>query len=147
MLMERQHIDDRTQQEGFERKCAHYLERYFYLLLFNSYLSTQKLNDLDLTFTEWVKSKSEVATLINQLHSKPRQGLKIVLPHEVPAPRHEQTSHLGSSEDEIQQAIIDRVGDVLCTNTILKSDHFPGCQRKGSTSSRLIVICFDLSLL
>jgi len=89
------------------------------------------LNDLDLTFTEWVKSKSEVATLINQLHSKPRQGLKIVLPHEVPAPRHEQTSHLGSSEDEIQQAIIDRVGDVLCTNTILKSDHFPGCQRKG----------------
>jgi hypothetical protein len=34
-------------------------------------------------------------------------------------------------EEEIRQAIMDRTGDVLVTNTILKADHFPGCQRKG----------------
>ncbi len=150
MAREKKYTEDRTQQETFDRMCTNYLERYFYLLLFNSYLSTQTAAGFPLVFTEWVKTKSEIATLTHQMHANPQQAVKIVLhdqlqPTEAPAGsaatadeaeadqknKGLETASQAQRESEIRQAIIDRTGDVLVTNTILKADHFPGCQRKG----------------
>jgi hypothetical protein len=126
--------------------CANYLERYFYLLLFNSYLSTQTLAGFPLAFTEWVKTKSEIATLTHHMHAKPQQALKLVLHEDLlvvqptsGAEASAVSSSLASATtatastggESAEQAIVDRTGDVLVTNTILKADHFPGCQRKG----------------
>lgn len=142
MIRERKSIGDRTQQEGYERMCSNYLERYFYLLVFNSYLAAQQSSDPStfLTFTQWIKTKSEIATLLHHMHANPQQALKIVLPSEQPSPALLPDEEEGKAkeidentrrENEVKQVILDRTGDVLVTNTILKADHFPGCQRKG----------------
>jgi hypothetical protein len=155
MAREKKYTDDRTHQESFERMCANYLERYFYLLLFNSYLSTQTVAGFPLAFTEWVKTKSEIATLTHHMHANPQQALKLVLHEDLlviqptsGAEASAVSSSLASAtaadtlqggesveklkrESEVQQTIVDRTGDVLVTNTILQADHVPGCQRKG----------------
>lgn len=154
MTRERKATEDRTQQESFERMCVYYLERYFYLLAFNGYLATlSQLKDADtstFTFTEWTKSKSEIATLVHQMHSNPQQALKIELPSDPQLPAIPLSQNINETEtlliadenlrreNEIKRVILDRTGDVLVTNTILKADHFPGCQRKGCLEERML---------
>lgn len=147
MIRERQSTEDRAQQESFERMCSNYLERYFYLLVFNSYLATitlqQDSGSPSLAFTEWVKTKSEISTLLHHMHANPQRSLKIALYPDDPAIDFAAEAGPGDQpdedlrrENEMKKVIIDRTGDVLVTNTILKADHFPGCQRKGAVFCR-----------
>ncbi len=125
---EKTELRDRSEQETNDRRYSHYLERYFYLLLFNAYLSVNINNDCQIKFTEWVRTqKSEVITLLNHMQTNPRNALKIVEDDEIEVVVEKQTE-----EQEERRVIINRTGDVLLTNTILKADHFPGCQRKGT---------------
>ncbi len=106
---------------------THHDARYFSLLLFNAYLSEQVFEGLKLKFSEWSKTKPEIATLALQIKKNTSQALKIA--SSANFDKEESSDNATMKKDE--QVVVDRDGDVLVTGTILKSDHFPSMQRQG----------------
>lgn len=140
----RQAIDDWKQKAAVAvdpneaRKCLRKgiaaLRRYCLLLLFQAYLDE---NDPDQeaqlmeTFAEYLGRHPEFEKLLLELeHNRKLETLEI--DHE---------KKLGDEEghaltSEVASVIKDRRGNVLAAMTILKYDHFPGCQ-KMSLAERL----------
>eukprot|EP01119_Soliformovum_irregulare_P014208 TRINITY_DN3878_c0_g1_i1.p1 TRINITY_DN3878_c0_g1~~TRINITY_DN3878_c0_g1_i1.p1 ORF type:complete len:1108 (-),score=338.31 TRINITY_DN3878_c0_g1_i1:397-3720(-) len=107
------------EEEGsrdFLRRIEGFIQRYFSLILFDSYASSQlkgiKEGDKYIPFSEWYASRPEIMTISRELHENPAKAFQTF------------------SDSKMSWEVINsRHGDVMGVNTILKSDHFPGCQR------------------
>ncbi|EFN52818.1 hypothetical protein CHLNCDRAFT_26452 [Chlorella variabilis] len=101
--------------------CLEYLERYFTLICFASYISGAHFppaSPASLTFGEWLGARPELRSILERLlRYNPAAALG-----------------LNNAEQESHAALISqRGGSVLGAYAILKEDHFRGCQ-----SSRLV---------
>lgn len=126
--------DPNTQRKAI-RKGIVALKRYAILILFQGYLSTYRRGNfpdeaflgsriplLPETFHQWLQRHQEFSPLLEELDRK--NSLDdlaeeyLLLPEQGPA-----------LSSEVLEVIAHRRGQVLAAMTILKYDHFPGCQK------------------
>ena len=118
-------------EEGFKRKRAikrglECLKRYFFLIAFESYLfhirKTPKPDTVNDTFGDYFYQHKEFQTMLDEITN---MQLEALIPMKVEPPTSENTEFI---------CIVNfRRGSVLGPQTILKSDHFPGCQKMSLT--------------
>lgn len=104
------------------KRALKHLERYFLLICFQAYLDSVSPQDFvestrPRTFKSWMAHHAEFATLRSDLLAGDLASLVPLLP---------------SVEAELSEAAVisSRTGSVLASQTILKPDLFPGCQKK-----------------
>ncbi|KAK9861491.1 hypothetical protein WJX84_004658 [Apatococcus fuscideae] len=136
--------------------CLEYLERYYVLISYAAYLFDPNFdpdNPEQPSFGQWIKNRPELRSVLQRmLRRNPLAALALHRPTRAPegssmlqdgaSPRpgrpHRSSSlnrPEGASDDEDAEAedetaslIAHRTGMVLGAHTILKEDHFPGCQ-------------------
>jgi protein-tyrosine phosphatase len=110
----------RTTEElnSYIERAAGYLERYFWLIVFNSYLSECWKDSFIKSFDRWLQERPELKTLMKEIHHAPQVALQVSKLQPI-------------DRSDPRTLVAHRVGNVLAAGTILKFDHFPGCQRKG----------------
>lgn len=101
------------------------LKRYCLLLLFGGYLRSIKHSTKQRTFTEWLADHPEFVKLLTDQEKKPSIDMLLV----ESAPIHDQDTRTMAALDDVVHVVHQRHGSVLAPMTILKYDHFPGCQR------------------
>ncbi|XP_076895977.1 uncharacterized protein LOC143548775 isoform X1 [Bidens hawaiensis] len=103
-----------------------YLERYYYLICFAVYLHTEKSSS-NFTFYHWMKARPELYTIIRRLLRRDPMGAlgyaNIKPLNKVNEPGD------GHHPSEMGIVAVSRTGEVLGSQTVLKSDHCPGCQQ------------------
>nr|XP_027099730.1 paladin-like isoform X1 [Coffea arabica] len=130
---------DEMKREASLSFFVEYLERYYFLICFAVYLHTErealnaKLPD-GCSFTDWMKARPELYSIIRRLLRRDPMG---ALGHTILKPS---LTKIAESADgrpcEMGQVAAMRNGEVLGSQTILKSDHYPGCQ-DSSLSERV----------
>ena len=146
--------DDRRNCRKLVNKGIHCLKRYALLILFQAYLLERSRNDLSEndTFEVWIGRHQEFGNLFHELESKELQGLTVLSEIEKPedqqkqsqvqaqpsqgslsrAPSSESVHHKTlAKEREVKAVVAGRLGSVLAPMTILKFDHFIGCQKQS----------------
>ncbi|WIA11258.1 hypothetical protein OEZ85_011384 [Tetradesmus obliquus] len=126
--------------------CLEYLERYYMLIAFTSYLTWPKFDPASrghVTFQDWMDSRPELRSVLSRmLRRNPLSALELHIPAATLL-QDSAAGHQGGDEDADQAArsqaearadviIESRSGAVLGALTILKEDYFPGMK-----SSRL----------
>lgn len=121
---------DPTESHRALRKGVAALKRYALLILFQGYLASVRPN-VELAhlepFSAWLGRHQEFRTLLDELDSRGRGGTAVeVLNEEAP-----EISPGGgvAASSEVLDVVKHRRGQVLAPMTILKFDHFPGCQK------------------
>jgi len=110
------------------------LRRYFYLILVASYQLSSEEVDVG-TFKLWFERRPEFKTIFSEI--KDKASLQFVsdkvLSGPPPSEKNEITAGLEHEASEIDtftsSFVAQRRGMVLTKGSILKSDHFPGCNR------------------
>ncbi|KAJ0691601.1 putative protein-tyrosine phosphatase [Helianthus annuus] len=103
-----------------------YLERYYYLICFAVYLHTEKSSS-NFTFYHWMKARPELYTIIRRLLRRDPMG---ALGYANIKPLNKiNKSGDGHHPSEMGIVAVSRTGEVLGSQTVLKSDHCPGCQQ------------------
>ncbi|KAK1398683.1 Paladin [Heracleum sosnowskyi] len=108
-----------------------YLERYYYLICFSVYLHTERAaldpgSSSHCSFYEWMKSRPELYTIIQRLLRRdPMGALGYAKTKTSPMKLLESAEVRPSDMETIAGS---RHGEVLGSQTVLKSDHCPGCQ-------------------
>lgn len=114
-----------------------YLKRYFMLIVFQAYLHTTRPQEhveyigqtaCAVSFSTWFTAHQEFQSLLDELE---RHGHVETLLYE-PPPALPTTSPFSSPLQASSEAVAlvqNRPGSVLAPLTILKYDHFPGCQK------------------
>ncbi len=145
---------DQKESRSALRKGVAALKRYFLLILFQAYLFTLDPKDfsrsppackddalaapwtaplrLEETFAKWLRRHEEFGTLLEELERK--GGLDILHAGRAEVVRASIADHVPPHVGEAQlsdvlNVVIHRRGSVLAPMTILKFDHFPGCQK------------------
>lgn len=95
------------------RKIVSTISRYLFLILYNSYIHSMEnlLTPPTQTFDEYYRAHTEFKTIQDSLRAQPQTIFKL--------------------KPQNPTVIESRSGNVLTHGTLLKSDHFPGCQRKS----------------
>jgi protein-tyrosine phosphatase len=101
---------------AFTKRAAKYAERYFYLIAFNAYLAETFETKFKPLFTEWMENRREITTLLQELFHDPEKAL---------------IDSVHIDEEDVSTFIGNRSGNVLSSGTLLKADHFPGCQNNS----------------
>ncbi|PSC67685.1 paladin isoform X1 [Micractinium conductrix] len=125
-----------ARRQSLLQVCLEYLERYFTLICFASYISGAHFppgSPNSLTFGEWLGGRPELRSILERLlRFNPASALGLNKAPDALAASEAQERQ-DSAELESHAALISqRGGAVLGPYTILKEDHFRGCQ-----SSRL----------
>eukprot|EP00834_Sanchytrium_tribonematis_P007654 NODE_726_length_4415_cov_0.494556.p1 type:complete len:1175 gc:universal NODE_726_length_4415_cov_0.494556:3709-185(-) len=97
------------------------LERYFILIVFQSYLDQNAPDAYLIKFGQWLKQHEEILQMFKELSKasiKDLLSIDKILPGDGLA-----------LTNEILKVVKSRNGQVLAQNTILKDDCFPGCQK------------------
>ena len=141
--------DDRRNCRKLVNKGIHCLKRYALLILFQAYLLERARHDIPASdaFEAWIGRHQEFGNLFHELESKELQGLTVLSeierPEEPPPPQQPQLARAGSlssesvhhkilaREKEVKAVVAGRLGSVLAPMTILKFDHFIGCQKQS----------------
>lgn len=133
--------DDQRNCRKLVNKGIQCLKRYTLLILFQAYL----LEFTGESFEDWIARHQEFANLFHELENKEIQGLTVLSEIEVPPVKVPGSSTLSRSNsehkihaklNEVKSVVAGRLGSVLAPLTILKFDHFIGCQ-KGSLPERI----------
>lgn len=128
--------DDRRSCRKLVNKGIHSLKRYALLILFQAYLL--EISEDRESFDVWLKRHQEFGNLFHELENRELQGLTVL--SEIEKPKKPVMSHSGSAEmphkvhaklKEIKAVVANRRGSVLAPMTILKFDHFIGCQKQS----------------
>ena len=126
-----------TRRQSLMQACLEYLERYFVLIAFAAYLEDpafKPASENHVTFACWWSARPELqGILMRMLRSNPVNAL--VLDQSLaqsgaeisPTAKAVRTS-LDKGFDEHNDLLGRREGSVLGPHTILKQDHFSGCQ-------------------
>lgn len=152
--------DPNTQRKA-TRKGIVALRRYAILILFQGYLSSHRTGDLpdetsssndtvsplSETFHQWLHRHQEFSLLLEELDGK--NSLDDLAEEYLLPP--EQGPALSS---EVLEVVAHRRGQVLAAMTILKYDHFPGCQKTslpervdGAPNFREVVLDKETSVI
>ena len=125
----------RLESQVNTKKRMNYLERYYKLILFNAYLSeAYPIEAPGITLHQWLANKPEGKTLWKQAKSNPQFALTLLrYEPQNQDPKYKIIPEENETADPESERFVvsERDGNVLSSNMILKSDHFPGCQRKG----------------
>ncbi|CAI9099930.1 OLC1v1036826C1 [Oldenlandia corymbosa var. corymbosa] len=122
---------DEMKREASLSFFVEYLERYYFLICFAVYLHTER--DILQTrlagrcsFTDWMKARPELYSILRRLLRRDPMG---ALGYTSFKPS--LTKYSASCDDrprDMGQVAALRTGEVLGSQTVLKSDHYPGCQ-------------------
>lgn len=114
--------DETAKRRAVKRGIAA-LERYFYLICFQSYLSQTDLDTAEAmeSFQDWMARHQELYTILQELDRDDMESL-------VPVERLNPGDGIALSS-EVLSVVNQRKGQVLSLQTILKHDAFPGCQK------------------
>ncbi|KAI9144841.1 inositol hexakisphosphate-domain-containing protein [Paraphysoderma sedebokerense] len=114
---------DEVNKKKWIRKGLLSLERYFGLIVFQAYLDEITPATIHTTepFKSWIQRHPEILTIKAEFARNEEKSL-------IPVER--QTAGDGVAlTSEVTQVVNQRAGAVLATQTILKHDAFPGCQK------------------
>ncbi|GBF92770.1 paladin [Raphidocelis subcapitata] len=122
--------------------CLEYLERYYMLICFASYLCWSKFDPdspTHIPFPEWTASRPELRSVLSHmLRRNPMAALEMHVPAATLPPGtppraldDEANAHLmRAAEDQAEGIISSRHGRVLGALSILKEDYFPGMKSR-----------------
>ncbi|XP_071715447.1 uncharacterized protein [Rutidosis leptorrhynchoides] len=118
---------DEMKREALLSFFVEYLERYYYLICFSVYLHTAKSN-ANYNFYHWMKARPELYTIIRRLLRRDPMG---ALGYANLKPLNNIRSNKSGDRHPFEMGIVavSRTGEVLGSQTVLKSDHCPGCQQ------------------
>lgn len=125
------HQTDEMKKEASLSFFVEYLERYYYLICFAVYLHTEREAHQPVfpgqcSFTDWMKARPELYSILRRLLRRDPMG---ALGYANLKPS---LAKIAESADvrpfEMSQVAALRNGEVLGSQTVLKSDHCPGCQ-------------------
>lgn len=125
--------DDRRNCRKLVNKGIQCLKRYALLILFQAYLIEKSAE----TFEAWILRHQEFGNLFHELESKEIQGLTVL--SEIEKPEEAKTANILTGDHhktlakqkEVKDVVAGRLGSVLAPMTILKFDHFIGCQKQS----------------
>lgn len=125
------HQPDEMKREASLSFFVEYLERYYFLICFAVYLHTERAASVPTSFVQssfadWMKARPELYSIIRRLLRRDPMGAL--------GYRNAETSLMKMAEStsgrpyEMSVVAALRDGAVLGSQTVLKSDHCPGCQ-------------------
>ena len=125
--------DDRKNCRKLVNKGIQCLKRYALLILFQAYLIEKSPE----TFEAWILRHQEFGNLFHELENKEIQGLTVL--SEIEKPEEATTTNILvgdhhktlAKQKEVKDVVAGRLGSVLAPMTILKFDHFIGCQKQS----------------
>lgn len=128
--------DDQQNCRKAVLKGMHCLKRYVLLIMFQSFLFEAETDAGEQsTFTAWMMGHPEFASLFHELESKGLEGLTVLSDVDNPADIADQgidaTSKQPVADLDVMRVVAGREGSVLAPMTILKFDHFIGCQKQS----------------
>eukprot|EP01127_Copromyxa_protea_P012851 TRINITY_DN3384_c0_g1_i1.p1 TRINITY_DN3384_c0_g1~~TRINITY_DN3384_c0_g1_i1.p1 ORF type:complete len:1219 (+),score=262.85 TRINITY_DN3384_c0_g1_i1:14-3670(+) len=117
---------DETADEGERNKtllrACYYLQGYAILVMFASYLLEKKEGHAQGGFYAWYRDRPELEVVLNE--SLEQHKIAFLEDDLL-----EFGLQLTMGEEDFDRVVRSRVGEILQCNMILKSDHFPGCQK------------------
>nr|GEX09018.1 paladin isoform X1 [Tanacetum cinerariifolium] len=119
---------DEMKREALLSFFVEYLERYYYLICFAVYLHTERAVNHPTApahFYDWMKARPELYTIIRRLLRRDPMG---ALGYANIKPFNKLNKGDGHPS-EMGIVAVSRTGEVLGSQTVLKSDHCPGCQQ------------------
>ncbi|PWA70401.1 hypothetical protein CTI12_AA289430 [Artemisia annua] len=119
---------DEMKREALLSFFVEYLERYYYLICFAVYLHTERAVNHPTApahFYDWMKARPELYTIIRRLLRRDPMG---ALGYANIKPLNKMNKGDGHPS-EMGIVAVSRTGEVLGSQTVLKSDHCPGCQQ------------------
>ncbi|XP_075094031.1 uncharacterized protein LOC107778927 [Nicotiana tabacum] len=125
---------DEMKREAALSFFVEYLERYYFLICFAVYLHTQRdalfsRSSAQCSFSDWMKARPELYSIIRRLLRRDPMG---ALGYASLKPSLAKLVDTADSRPcEMGQVAALRNGEVLGPQTVLKSDHCPGCQHPG----------------
>lgn len=125
------HQDDEMKREASLSYFVEYLERYYFLICFAVYLHTERealhpSSPGRCSFFEWMRARPELYSVLRRLLRRNPMGA-LGYANVKPSPA-KNTEHVSGQPLDMSQVAALRNGEVLGSQTVLKSDHCPGCQ-------------------
>ncbi|XP_042044508.1 paladin-like isoform X2 [Salvia splendens] len=122
---------DEMKKEASLSFFVEYLERYYFLICFAVYLHTERdalypISPAQCSFTEWMRARPELYSILRRLLRRDPMGALGFANLKPPLPTN--TESVDGRPLEMSQVAALRNGEVLGSQTVLKSDHCPGCQ-------------------
>ncbi|XP_047324882.1 paladin-like [Impatiens glandulifera] len=119
---------DEMKREASLSFFVEYLERYYFLICFTVYLHTEKTTHSPTSsgqssFTHWMKARPELYSILRRLLRRDPMGALGYTNLNISGAK---VTNGRPSEMSVVAAL--RNGEVLGRQTVLKSDHYPGCQ-------------------
>ncbi|KAI3517914.1 hypothetical protein L1887_17136 [Cichorium endivia] len=124
---------DEMKREALLSFFVEYLERYYYLICFAVYLHTERAVHIPrspqhFNFYDWMKARPELYTIIRRLLRRDPMGA-LGYANLNPLNKISKAGSGGGHACEMGIVAVSRTGEVLGSQTVLKSDHCPGCQQ------------------
>ena len=108
-----------------------YLERYFIIIAFASWLDSDSYGNASGSFYEWFHSRADLMALKKTIRTNPGAALSSAFPRVAKgSPKHEEDVHVVVGQ-AYKACLLSRSGVMLKRNTILKSYLFPEMQIKS----------------
>ncbi|GER55121.1 paladin [Striga asiatica] len=125
--------DDEMKREASLSFFVEYLERYYFLICFSVYLHMERetlfpISPGQCSFTEWMRARPELYSILRRLLRRDPMG---ALGYANIKPSLANAESADGHPLEMSQVAALRNGEVLGSQTVLKSDHCPGCQHPG----------------
>ncbi|KAK3002159.1 hypothetical protein RJ639_021697 [Escallonia herrerae] len=125
---------DEMKKEALLSFFVEYLERYYYLICFAVYLHTERAalyprSPGQCSFYDWMKARPELYTILRRLLRRDPMGALGYASLKPSPTKVAESAHGRPYEMDIVAG--SRIGEVLGSQTVLKSDHCPGCQHPG----------------
>ncbi|EXB44485.1 hypothetical protein L484_013904 [Morus notabilis] len=125
---------DEMKREALLSFFVEYLERYYFLICFAVYIHSEKSalqsSSLDnVSFADWMRARPELYSIIRRLLRRDPMG---ALGYANLKPSLMKIAEsTGGRPSEMGIVAASRNGEVLGSQTVLKSDHCPGCQNQS----------------
>ncbi|GKU98379.1 hypothetical protein SLEP1_g11390 [Rubroshorea leprosula] len=123
---------DEKKREALLSFFVEYLERYYFLICFAVYVHSERAalrsSSFDQTgFADWMKARPELYTIIRRLLRRDPMGALEYVSVKPSVKKIAESADGHPHKVGVVAAL--RNGEVLGSQTVLKSDHCPGCQR------------------
>lgn len=122
---------DEKKREASLSFFAEYLERYYFLICFAVYIHTERaalhaISSERKTFSDWMRARPELYSILRRLLRRNPMGALGFSRTKQSVMKFAESSDVHPSEMSVVATA--RSGEVLGSQTVLKSDHCPGCQ-------------------
>lgn len=123
---------DEKKREAALSFFVEYLERYYFLICFAVYIHTDhsaltSVSPGQSTFQDWMKARPELYSILRRLLRRDPMGA-LSYGHNPPRLIKKSSTLENGHPSDMETVVALRNGEVLGRQTVLKSDHCPGCQ-------------------